>query len=281
VKMLEDALGEGKVIARVNADLDFEKVERTEEIYDPDSQVVRSEQIVTESTTGAAPPGGVPGAQGLVPNPEAAGAAAGQPAQREKENQTFNYEINKVVRQISKPTGSIKKLSAAVLIDGTRGGEPPEYQPRSAEEMAKYTEIVKSALGYNEQRGDQIRVENIQFDRSFLLEEQARMEQAEMMDLGFQIAKYVLGAIFILLFFTRVIRPIINWMTTSLEVVPDTAAQLTAADLEAVEEEKKRLSQTGQEAADVRQAVADFVASDPKFTAGLVRKWMRDKGAPS
>ena len=111
--MLENALGEGKVIARVNADLDFEVVERTEEIFDPDSQVVRSEQIVTEATLGALPPGGVPGAQSLVPGGTGGGAAGSQGAKRDKENQTFNYEINKIVRQISKPIGTVKKLSVA------------------------------------------------------------------------------------------------------------------------------------------------------------------------
>ena len=63
--MLEDALGAGKVIAKVTANLDFEMVERTEEIYDPDSQVVRSENQVNENSTGAVPPGGVPGVQAL------------------------------------------------------------------------------------------------------------------------------------------------------------------------------------------------------------------------
>ncbi len=280
VRMLENALGEGTVIARVNAELDFENVERTEEIFDPDSQVVRSEQLVAESTLGALPPGGVPGAQGLVPGGENQGVGTGQPAKRDKENQTFNYEINKVIRQISKPVGTIKKLSVAVLIDGVFVGDPPAYQARTEEDMAKYLPVIKSAVGYDEKRGDQIQVENVQFDRTFEQEEQARIAKAETMDLAFQIAKYVLGAIFILLFFTRVIRPIITWMTTSLEVVPDEQGQLTT-EMDAVEEEKKRLGEANAEAAEIRQAVSEFVAHDPKFTAGIVRKWLKDKSVPS
>ncbi len=278
VKMLENALGKGKVIAQVNADLDFEKIDRTEEIFDPDSQVVRSEQLVTESTLGALPPGGVPGAQSLVPGGGSPGAASGQAAKREKENNTFNYEINKVVRSISRPVGSIKKLSVAVLIDGTMAGEPPAYQARTDEEMAKYLQIVQSAVGFDEKRGDQIQVENVQFDRSLVMDEEKRIAKAETMDLAFQIAKYVLGALFILLFFTRVIRPLINWMTTSMEVVPDPQAQLTAAEMDAIEEEKKRLGEVANESAQIKQAVSEFVANDPKFTAGVIRKWMRDKG---
>jgi len=281
VRMLDNALGDGKVIVRVNADLDFENVERTEEIFDPDSQVVRSEQLVTESTLGTLPPGGVPGAQGLVPGGDNQGVSGGQPAKRDKENQTLNYEINKVVRQISKPIGAIQKLSVAVVIDGTVAGDPPAYQARTEEEMAKYLQIIKSAVGYDEKRGDQIQVENIQFDRTLEQEEQARIAKEETMDLAFQIAKYVLGALFILLFFTRVIRPVINWMTTSLEVVPDTQTQLSTAEMSAVDEEKKRLGEATQENAEIRQAVSEFVANDPKFTASIIRKWLKDKPAPT
>ena len=281
IRMLENALGEGKVIARVNADLDFELVERTEEIFDPDSQVVRSEQLVSEATVGALPPGGVPGTQSLVPG-GAGGAATGTgAAKRDKENQTFNYEINKIVRQISKPIGTIKKLSVAVMIDGTIAGDPPEYQARSEEEMAKYLPIVKSAIGYDEKRGDQIQLENVQFDRSFEQDEESRLAKSATMDLAFKIAKYVLGALFVLLFFTRVVRPIINWMTTSLEVVPDSQGQLTTSEMAAVQEEKKSLGEALNEAAEIRQAVTEFVGNDPKFTAGIIRKWLKDKTPPS
>lgn len=281
VRMLENALGEGKVIARVSADLDFEMIERTEEIFDPDSQVVRSEQIVTEATLGALPPGGVPGAQGLVPGGGGEGTAGSQPAKRDKENQTFNYEINKIVRQISKPIGTLKKLSVAVLIDGTMSGDPPEYQPRSEEEMAKYLTLVKSAVGYDEKRGDQFQLENVQFDRTFEQDEESRLAKSETMGMAFKIAKYVLGALFVLLFFTRVIRPIINWMTTSLEVVPDTQGQLTTTEMAAIQDEKKSLGEALNEAAEIRKAVGEFASNDPKFTASIIRKWLKDKAPPT
>ncbi|VAX31419.1 Flagellar M-ring protein FliF [hydrothermal vent metagenome] len=278
IRMLENALGVGTVIAQVSTTLDFELVDRTEEIFDPDSQVVRSEQLVSESTLGALPPGGVPGAQGLVPGGTGQAPAGGQPAKRDKENQTFNYEINKIVRQISKPIGTIKKLSVAVLIDGTVAGDPPEYQPRSEEDMAKYLPIIKSAIGYNEKRGDQIQLENIQFDRTFEQEGQERLAKAETMELVFKIVQYVLGALFILLFFTRVIRPMMNWMTTSLEVVPEAQGQLTSSEMDAIQEEKKSLgAAVDNEAAEIRKAVVEFADNDPKFTAGIVRKWLREK----
>ena len=276
IKMLEEALGTGNIIAKVSTDLDFEQVERTEEIFDPDSQVVRSENQISESSTGATPPGGIPGVQGLVPNGEDGTGAAGQAAQRNKSNALFNYEINKVVKRVSKPVGEITKLSVAVMIDGTFTGDPPEYKPRTQEEMDKYLEIVKSAVGFDQERGDVIKVENIQFDRSQFDEEKEALAQAEQIEMAIEIGKLVVGLIFLILFFTRVIRPIITWMTTTVEVVPE-AGQLGAAEMEEVDEEKRRLTETASEATHIREAVADFVANDPKYTAGVIRKWMREK----
>jgi flagellar M-ring protein FliF len=280
VEMLEDALGPGKVLARVTADLDFEKVERTEEIFDPDSQVVRSEQLMTEATLGALLSGGVAGAQSLVPGGRG-GAGSGHPAKRDKENQTFNYEINKVIRHVSKPVGEITKLSVAVLIDGATQGDPPEYQPRSEKEMNKYLEIVKSTIGFNRLRGDTVQVENIQFDRSVLEEQQALLASEQTMDWVLLIAKIVGGAIVILLFFAWVIRPLMNWMTTSLEVLPEPPRELAHADMEHAEREGGMIPEVSQEMANVRRSVEEFVQNDPKFTASVIRKWMRSKGPAS
>ena len=278
IKMLEDALGSGKVIAKISTDLDFEQVERTEEIFDPDSQVVRSENQISESSVGSIPPGGIPGVQALVPSGEDSGSGAGQAAQRNKSNAVFNYEINKEVRRISKPVGEITKLSVAVMIDGTRAGDPAEYQPRTPEEMAKYLQMVQSAVGFDAERGDVVQVENIQFDHSQLDKEKAEIESAEQIDLAMEVGKLVLGLIFLIMFFTRVIRPIITWMTTTVEVIPQTE-QLGGADNNPADEETKRLTDMENQADKIRKSVNEFVGQDPKYTAGVIRKWMREKVA--
>jgi len=278
IKMLEDALGSGKVIAKISADLDFEQVERTEEIFDPDSQVVRSENQISESSVGSIPPGGIPGVQALVPSGEDSGSGAGQAAQRNKSNAVFNYEINKEVRRISKPVGEITKLSVAVMIDGTMAGDPAEYQPRTPEEMAKYLQMVQSAVGFDAERGDVVQVENIQFDHSQLDKEKAEIESAEQIDLALEVGKLVVGLIFLIMFFTRVIRPIITWMTTTVEVIPQTE-QLGGADNNPADEETKRLTEMENQADKIRKSVNEFVGQDPKYTAGIIRKWMREKVA--
>ena len=276
-KMLEDALGAGKVIAKVSADLNFEKVERTEESYDPESQVVRSEQRLTEATVGAVPPGGVAGVESLVPaTTEGAKGGGGSAAKKDRENQTLNYEINKIVRHVEKPIGEIRKLSVGVLIDGVVSGTPPVYKPRTAEEIATYLNIVKNAVGYDEKRGDQIKVENVQFDKTLLLEQESKMKQSEQIDLGFQAAKYILAIIFMLMFFTRVVRPMINWMTTSVEVVPAEEG-LGIGEMAAAEEEAQPLTAGGVQSQKTRMTVSDFATSDPRYTASILRKWMKER----
>lgn len=280
VKMLEEALGPGKVIAQVAADINFDLVEKTEEIYDPDSQVVRSEQTMTEQVTGAVPPGGVPGVQALLPatSPQAApGGGTGEPPKRSNEKTTFNYEINKVVRHVRQPMGAIKKLSVAVLVDGTLAGDPPTYQARTPEQMAKLLELVKSAVGYDENRGDTIRLENVQFDRS---EEEARRRELEQETLFSRIetGAIILGTVIIIvIFLLRILRPLVNWITTSVEMVPEAAALPSPEELE-VSEQEKQLQKVAQQNMEIRKAVAEFVENDPKYAAGILRKWLRDRG---
>jgi len=98
----------------------------------------------------------------------------------------------------------------------------------------------------------------------------------EQIDLGLEIGKLVVGLVFLILFFTRIIRPIINWMTMSVEVVAETD-QLTAGDVDVLAEEKLRLSEIANDPSIIRKSVEEFVNKDPKYTAGVIRKWMREK----
>ncbi len=275
--MLEEALGAGKVIARVNADMDFDKVVKTEELYDPDSQVVRSEQTTTESSIGTAPPGGVPGVESLLPGEEGAPEPTqGKAPTRTSEKETLNFEINKVIKQTSQTTGKIKRLSVSVMVDGTVSGTPPQYQPRTKEEMEKYLELVKTSVGFDEKRGDQIQLENIRFDKSLDLQQKEEMAVDRWIEQGYEVAKWVLGAIFVLWFLYKILLPLVRWVTTSVEVVPGQLGAPTPEQLEAMEEEM-RLARQSQENVEIRKTVGDFVNTDPKYAAAIVRKWMRER----
>lgn len=277
--MLEEALGPGKVIAKVAADINFDKVERTEEVYDPDSQVIRSEQNVTEEVVGSAPPGGVAGVKSLVPgegNEQASGSGAGP--RRSNEKSTLNYEINKVVKHVLETTGEINKLSVSVMVDGKHVGDPPEYQPRTAEEMKKLLDLVKTAVGYDEKRGDQIKLENVQFDKTLQFQQKEELARDRQWELGLTAAKIVAGVIILWLFITRILMPLVRWVTTSVERVEEAERGPTPEEQQKLEEEK-RMAQIAQENIEMRKSVEELVGRDPRYAASVIRKWMRERSA--
>ncbi len=169
--LLEPAVGKGKVQARVSVTLDFQQLERTEERYDADNPAIRSQQRVKEEGTGTGFGAmGTPGVRTNVPEgvPPGSPPGAGDKHTSSRQTEMVNNELSKTITKVVAPTGEIKKLSVAVLVDGTyQAGVKGErqYVPRSAEELAKYREIVKSAVGFNESRGDRVDVADAHFDR--------------------------------------------------------------------------------------------------------------------
>ncbi|MGB9151458.1 MAG: flagellar basal-body MS-ring/collar protein FliF [Alphaproteobacteria bacterium] len=169
--LLTQTLGFGKVRAQVSADMDFDRVTTSSEIYDPESQVVRSTQNTDEEATTADGGGGsVSVASNLPSNPQQIAGGGGGGASQNKNNhteQTINYEINKTVRNQVREGGQIRHLSVAVVVDGTYktsdDGKTTTYVPRSDEEMAKIKELVRSAVSFDANRGDTVDVANLQF----------------------------------------------------------------------------------------------------------------------
>src|SRR5438445_746144 len=150
----------GLEAARVAASLDFARVERTEETYDPDRTAVRTQRTTREETVGAKTPGGAPGVQANLTNdPAAAAGPEGPKSERRDESQS--YEVSKVVSRTVAPVGAVKQLSVAVLIDGTYSegeGGKRTFSARPSEEMDRLRELVKSAVGFSESRGDKIEI---------------------------------------------------------------------------------------------------------------------------
>jgi flagellar M-ring protein FliF len=162
--MLGAVVGREKAIARVAATLDFARVERTEETYDPDKAAVRTAHTTKEQTSGArAGAGGPPGVQSNLTNEP--GAAEGGAAKSERKDESSSYEISKVVSHTIAPVGVVKLLSVAVLIDGTykEEGGKRTFTPRPQEELDRLKELVKSAIGLDEGRGDKIEFASVAF----------------------------------------------------------------------------------------------------------------------
>jgi len=153
--MLDGILGFGNSEVHVNSELDFTRIEETKTDFDPDRQVVRSEQTIAEASESA----------DSLSYPYVNLA-------KDQSNIISNYEISKSVEHIIHSVGTIKRLTVAAMVNGTwevkeRDGEKVlEYSPRSDEEMQKLKEMVKNAVGYDPERNDQVSVINFAFDTS-------------------------------------------------------------------------------------------------------------------
>ncbi len=215
-------VGSGAIRASVSADVDFTVTEQTQEQYNPDLPALRSEQI-TEEQNSLAGAGGVPGAlsnqppaQGVAPEVAAEGAENGALGSAMNVNRKAikNYELDKKISHTKLSTGRLKRITVAVVIDNkqalvTADEAAAASEPYTIEELAKFTSIVKEAVGFNELRGDRVTVTNLAFKQPEALgalPEIPLLEQAWVLD----VAKQAVGAIFVLILVFVVLKPTIQ-----------------------------------------------------------------------
>ncbi|MCX7034981.1 MAG: flagellar basal-body MS-ring/collar protein FliF [Proteobacteria bacterium] len=225
VQLLAPMFGAANVRAQVNLDMDFSIVEQTFENYDPDGKGlrVRSEQSKQIKTTDEKAMG-TPGSLSNAPpdpttpvagaNAPAAGAApAGEPVLRDTENtQARNYEIDKTIKYVVDPSPHIKRVSVAVALNdaiAAPGDAAPTAKPLSEEEVARLTNLVKGAIGFDEKRGDQVNLMSTSFEAPVAQAALPIWQQPQYIDL----AKYGLVAVAIALLALLVIRPVVNRLT--------------------------------------------------------------------
>ena len=166
--LLANVVGAGHARVQVSAELDLQRSTRTSETYDPDSQVVRSQQT-RDLSNQAQSPGADTAVTVATALPGAAATTAASGATLESGStteETVNYEISKTTETAVSEAGSIKRLSVAVVVDGiyaTDASGNSSYQPRSADQLAQIQALVRTAAGINDTRGDQVEVVNMQF----------------------------------------------------------------------------------------------------------------------
>jgi flagellar M-ring protein FliF len=162
--MLGRTLGAGHVRAEASVELDFDRINEVRESYDPDQQVVRSQQSVTDGSKTSEPQANV-SVQNNLPNPESqTGGAAGTASTRQEEN--TSYEIGKTVRTMVRDTPTIRRVSMAVLVDGTTVRSPegaPAWRELSQPDLDRIAALVRSAIGFDAKRGDKVEVVNMRF----------------------------------------------------------------------------------------------------------------------
>ncbi len=267
--------GKNKVVARVNAEFDFSQKKSTKETFDPNN-VVRSEQNLEEKKEGTPKKqvGGVPGVvsnigpvQGLKDNKE--------PEKYEKSQNTTNYEVGKTISEIKGEFGTLVRLNAAVVVDGKYkialkdGANTLEYEPLSDESLKKINALVKQAIGYNQNRGDDVAVSNFEFNPTAPMLDNATLSEKIMHKtqkvLGSftPLIKYVLVFIVLFIFYKKVIVPFSERM---LEVVPDEDKEVKSM-FEEMDEEEDELNKLG----DLRKKVEDQLGLNATFSEEEVR----------
>jgi flagellar M-ring protein FliF len=226
-QLLERAVGPGKVRADIHADLNFDRIVTNTESFDPDGQVVRSTQTVTESSdsTEANQNNTVTVANNLPGADQNAGGNGQNNARSTRSEETVNYEVTKTTRSHVQEIGSVKRLSVAVIVDGTTKTNPDgtkTYTPRPADEMQRLTAIVRSAIGFDEKRGDTLEVVNVPFAVADIGEEIPT--EKSFLNLGlakqdyFRMAEILVLGIVAILVIMLVARPMIRHIFTPPEV---------------------------------------------------------------
>jgi flagellar M-ring protein FliF len=171
--IVSSVVGPGRARVQLTAEFDFNRITQTSDQFDPEGRVLRSSQTREEqSTTSDGREGQVtvgnelPGAQQRPPAPAPEGQPPVQRDQSKKSEEIANYEISRTTKTEVIEGARVKRVSVAVLVDGTYakgdGGEAG-YQPRSAEEIQRIGALVRSAIGFDQKRGDQVEVVNLRF----------------------------------------------------------------------------------------------------------------------
>jgi flagellar M-ring protein FliF len=279
--MLENALGPNKAIVRLSSNVDFKKQEKTEERFYPDNKVVRSEQISNESSTKPEKTAmGVPGSNAAMTDKLQQGNdAASSNTGFQKQHSTANYEIGKMTSRTVEPIGRITSLSVAVLVDGAYktvigedGKSKVEYVPRSPEEISKIKSIVMRAVNYTASRGDEVEVVNIPFENPELTDAGdtgSNIWVSRLMQYSTYI-KYAFSAVFMLLTFIFVIRPVIQWLTA--EVSND--AQLLSQLPKTVDEIEREYGMSPN-ALPISNQLSQLAMADNQAFVEVLREWMK------
>lgn len=269
--LLDGVVGHSNSIVRVTADLNFNQVEQTVEKYDPDGQVIRSEQNTEEKT---------PQSDSLPPGT--------------RTNAITNYEVSKTLEHIVNGTGNVNRLSIAVLINGkpvtkqVNGKPETTIVPRSNEEITQLTDVVKKAVGFDARRNDEISFVNLAFDNKINEEQFVQKQDVTPSDNNLQryvIIGAMLGAVLILFMLIgrlksrRVVAPVGQYLDMKETVMQDAQKALESATIEKkvippLPEKEVPLETIHRE--ERRARVMEYVREKPEDTSKVVKLWLTE-----
>ncbi len=284
--ILTPIVGPGAVSAQVTADVDFTFSEQTQESYNSDTPALRSEQVVEEKSTNSTA-SGVPGAASNQPETDIAEQDAANNANsspfaarpsNSRSRKTQNYELDKTISHTRLSMGRIKRLSVAVVIDDKKLMSSTGIVTKTAyspEEIARFSQLIKQAVGYNLQRGDSINIINAAF--SIAIEPEPLPEQ-EIWKQGWflDIVKNAIGGVLGLVLLFGVLRPVMRSLAQIGKQGP--RQQFTAASAAAgAAADASTTPQLAAPADDTLQVVQAAAEQDPKLVAQVVKTWVANE----
>ncbi|WP_372886155.1 flagellar basal-body MS-ring/collar protein FliF [Shimia sp.] len=235
-EILTARVGAGNARVRVNVELTTEREVIVEQSYNPDQQVVRSTENKSESQAGSENGGNV-GVENNIPE-ALADPGAGNTSQRSKSGETINYEIGNTRREVIREAGEVRRVSVAVLVNGIYSvdGSDVTYAERGPEEINRLTELVKTAVGFDGARGDQVSVDSLRFmDYSMDVGEPVSLSMMQRVSQNIvPIVRGLLALLIVGLVVLLGVRPVLRQMrTTDGEQKEIAAKEAKAAALEA------------------------------------------------
>jgi flagellar M-ring protein FliF len=277
--LLERIVGIDKAIVRVTAEIDFDKITLNEEEYDPTATSVRSSRNIEENSHMGQK--GDETEQALINQRRGVMPSPGETQnERIKKDVATNYEINKITRTILKSSGTITRLSVAAVIDGiyefeklNDGTTKRKYIPRTEQELKKFEEIVKKAMGYNEDREDQVSVSSISFSVTSSMDNEAAIAPGKL-DQILQIVKDYRKTIVNLLLVAMVFFFIVKPLLKSMKGITKEAV-LMNEELTAVSDEYAQLP--GSRSLGMKSQVNEITQNNPEKAQQLIKGWIGEQ----
>ncbi|MDD2727882.1 flagellar basal-body MS-ring/collar protein FliF [Malikia sp.] len=303
--ILTPVVGNGNVRAEATAEVDFSRVEQAAESYKPNSppevSAIRSQRS-NESSSSEPKPGGVPGAAANQPGGTATPSASANSAQKES---TVNYELDKTISYTQQAMGGIKRLNVAVVVNHKRevGADGKvTTRPLTDQEKTQITDLIKEAMGYNQQRGDSLNVMNSAFAETLqeAVPEEPFWKPFATLEFAKSAVQYLLSLLVLGYLYFKLLRPMVKQLNPEPPKPPEPPPEPIAAapteqptvyeastesanraepaiprktrqEIEAEEEEKEQVYRSN------LQAAKAMTMKDPKMVADIVRGWMNDE----
>ena len=296
-EMMSRIVGDGHVVARVTADLDFNAVSEKQVTYDQDGAAIRSQQHNNQSMQGFRPSAsGVAGAQSNTPLAQTPAAPTSTKTTDTKvDGDITNYAVPETVKTTTKAPGQIKRLSVAVVVDGKiiktkdkDGVVQSKTEAWAPEKLKEFESIIASAAGIDKKRGDSLEVKNMEFTQTDFSDAEALLAEREKKAYMQSLVLYAGMGLVIVLFFFMVVRPFIKWITDNTSdgvetFLPQTLEELEklqsgAATLPGLEDAvpgmPEQVDPEKIESEMVKEKVVTLVDANPQKAALILRDWL-------